>query len=134
MSSSGGAPREVVADVSSNILGSTAPAWFGYYGVVAWHDVMAWWRGAPATTATVVDTPLAPRSAVAAFGEDGSEITLLNPDAGFTLGHVTVGYRPSVVVRSSADQVLISQAFGPGPMSRRRRSRSSPCTTSPHRS
>ncbi len=115
MPSSGGAPREVVADVSSNILGSTAPAWFGYYGVVAWHDVMAWWRGAPVTTATVVDTRPAPRSAVAAFGEDGSEITLLNPDAGSTLGHVTAGYRPSVVVRSSADQILISQSFGPGP-------------------
>ncbi len=115
ISSSGGAPREVVADVSSTILGSTAPAWFGYYGVVAWHDVMAWWRGASATTAPVVDTRLAPRSAVAAFDEEGSEITLLNPDAGSTLGHVTAGYRPSVVVRSSTDQVLISQAFGPGP-------------------
>jgi hypothetical protein len=115
MSSSGGAPLEVVADVSSNILGSTAPAWLGYYGVAAWHNVMAWWRGAPGATATVVDTPLAPRSAVAAFNEDGSEITFLNPDTGSTLGHVTAGYRPSVVVRSSADQVLISQAFGPGP-------------------
>ena len=91
MPSSGGAPREVVADVSSTILGSTAPAWFGYYGVVAWHDVMAWWRGAPVTTATVVDTRLAPRSAVAAFNEDGSEITLLNPDVGSLLGHVTAG-------------------------------------------
>lgn len=115
MSSSGGAPREVVADVSSNILGSTAPAWFGYYGLVAWHDVMAWWRGAAGTTATGVDTRLAPRSAVAAFNEDGSEITLVNPDDGSTLGHVTAGYRPSVVVRASADQVLISQSFGPGP-------------------
>jgi hypothetical protein len=112
--SSGGAPREVVADVSPNILGSTAPAWFGYYGLVAWHDVMAWWRGAPGTAATTADARLVPRSAVAVFNEDGSEITLLNPDAGSTLGHVTAGYRPSVVVRSSADQVLISQAFGPG--------------------
>ena len=50
--SSGGAPREVVADVSSNILGSTAPVWFGYYGVVAWHDVLDWWRGASSSTSS----------------------------------------------------------------------------------
>lgn len=44
MPSNGGGANEVVPDISPNILGSTAPAWFGFYGTIAWHDVMDWWR------------------------------------------------------------------------------------------
>lgn len=114
MKPDGGDLHEVLADFDASTVQSDVP-WLGYYGHISWDNVLDWWRGVPSAATTTSTPPSISRSTVAAFREDGSEITLLNPDGGTPLGHVTAGYRPSVVVRSRADQALISQAFGPGP-------------------
>jgi Tol biopolymer transport system component/DNA-binding CsgD family transcriptional regulator len=43
MPSSGGTPQRVVDEIELPSKGGDE-AWFGYYGVIAWHNVFDWWR------------------------------------------------------------------------------------------
>ncbi|HEX5479219.1 MAG TPA: helix-turn-helix transcriptional regulator [Dehalococcoidia bacterium] len=54
-------------------------------------------------------------AALVAINQDSGEITVLDPSTLATLGEIQAGYRPWVAVRQSAHQLLVAQAFGPGP-------------------
>ena len=43
MPSGGGTPTQIVDDIELPSKGGDE-AWFGYYGVIAWHNVFDWWR------------------------------------------------------------------------------------------
>ncbi|MHB8376334.1 MAG: LuxR C-terminal-related transcriptional regulator [Dehalococcoidia bacterium] len=40
--SAGGSPREVVSRIDANMVGT--PAWFGFYGLISWRNVLDWFR------------------------------------------------------------------------------------------
>lgn len=55
---------------------------------------------------------LTPRTALVAFKEDGASMSVLDPASGKVLGTVPIGYASWAIVRASAQQLLVSQAFG----------------------
>ena len=44
MSADGSDARRLIDNLSPNIMGSTAPVWFGYYGLVSWSGVLDFWQ------------------------------------------------------------------------------------------
>jgi hypothetical protein len=55
---------------------------------------------------------LTPRTALVAFKEDGASVSVLDPTSSKALGTVPIGYASWAIVRASAQQLLVSQAFG----------------------
>lgn len=45
MTADGENAQQLIDNLSPNILGSTAPVWFGYYGLIGWSGVLDYWPG-----------------------------------------------------------------------------------------
>jgi hypothetical protein len=54
-------------------------------------------------------------AALVTINQDSGAITVLDPSTLAERGEIQAGYRPWVAVRQTAHQLLVAQAFGPGP-------------------